>query len=165
MAISKAIGIELKQGFLGQASRQTPIPEIQTRPASVQLAFGQPVIVTADGKYAPFTGTDISKFAGVCCRSVMQATNYLVQDGETGYAPNLPANALKKGFIIVNVGESTPAPNGAVYVTSAGAFTATASGNTLLPNCTFSTGKKDANNNCELEVGYLPVQAPASAGG
>lgn len=157
----KAIGLELNQGYVGQPSRQAPVPEIYTRPASVKLDFGDLVKVDSNGKYAKFVvGTDtIDLFAGIVTRGVQQSTVYTLQNGETGYDANLPACAMKKGFIIVNVGTSTPSAGGKVYATSAGKLTATSTSNTLIPNLRFTTGKKDGNNNTEIEIGYLPMVA------
>lgn len=162
----KAIGIELNQGYVGQPSRQAPVPEIYTRPASVALAFGDIVKVDSNGKYAKFTvGTDtLDKFAGIVTRGVQQSTVYTSQNGETGYAQGLPACAMKKGFIIVNVGSSTPSAGGKVYVDSTGKFTATSTSNTLLPNLRFTTGKKDGNNNTEIEICSMPIYLPADIG-
>jgi hypothetical protein len=154
----KAIGLELNQGYVGQPSRQTPVPEIFSRPALMHLNFGEPVKVNEAGKYDLFVaGTDkLADFAGIVTRGVQQSTVYTLQNGETGYDKDLPCAVMKKGFIIVNVGESTPAPNGKVYINGS-AFTATADGGTEIPNLRFSTGKKDGNNNAEIEIGYLPV--------
>lgn len=157
----KAIGMTMNQGYKGQPSRLTPVPEILTRPAGEALVFGDPLAVT-NGKYVKFTGTDIEALAGVCARGVQQSTAYASQTGETGYAENKPASALRKGHIIVNVGSSTPTANGKVYLTSAGAFTATATSNLLVNSAVFTTGVKDANNNAEIEIGYLPIFATPS---
>lgn len=155
----KAIGLELNQGYVGQPSRQAPVPEIYSRPASVKLDFGDIVKVDANGKYAKFVvGTDsLEDFAGIVTRGVQQATLYTQQNGETGYDAGLPACAMKKGFIIVNVGTSVPTAGGKVYVTSQGKFSATATSNTLVPNLRFTTGKKDGNNNTEIEICSMPV--------
>lgn len=154
----KAIGLELNQGYVGQPSRQAPVPEIFSRPAAVKLNFGEPVKVDADGKYAKFVaGTDdLEAFAGIVTRGVQQATVYTLQNGETGYDKDLPCAVMKKGFIIVNVGNSTPTPYGKVYINGS-AFTATATGGTAIPCLRFTTGKKDGNNNAEIEIGYLPL--------
>lgn len=162
----KAIGLELNQGYIGQPSRQAPVPEIYTRPAAVALDFGDIVKVDSNGKYAKFVvGTDtLDKFAGIVTRGVQQSTVYTSQNGETGYAAGLPACAMKKGFIIVNVSTSTPTAGGKVYATSAGALTATSTSNTLIPNLRFTTGKKDGNNNTEIEICSMPVYLPADIG-
>ena len=154
----KAIGLELNQGYAGQPSRQAPVPEIFSRPALMHLNFGEPVKVNADGKYEVFVaGTDaLDTFAGIVTRGVQQATVYTSQNGETGYEKDLPCAVMKKGFIIVNVGESVPAPNGKVYLNGSN-FTATADGGTEIPCLRFTTGKKDGNNNAEVEIGYLPL--------
>lgn len=160
----KAIGLELNQGYEGQPSRQAPVPEIFSRPAKVKLNFGAPVKVDENGKYDLFVaGTDtLDTFAGIVTRGVQQSTIYTLQDGNTGYDANLPCAVMKKGFIIVNVGESNPTPNGKVYLTNAAStFTATNSGNVELPCARFTTGKKDGNNNAEIEIGYLPLIASA----
>lgn len=156
----KAIGLELNQGYIGQPSRQAPVPEIFSRPAKVKLAFGTPVKVGADGKYDLFVaGTDaLDTFAGIVTRGVQQATIYTSQNGETGYDADLPCAVMKKGFIIVNVGDSVPTPHGKVYLNGSN-FTATASGGTVIPCLRFTTGKKDGNNNAEIEIGYLPLVA------
>lgn len=154
----KAIGLELNQGYEGQPSRQAPVPEIFTRPALMHLNFGEPVKVNANGQYELFVaGTDtLDTFAGVVTRGVQQATVYTKQDGETGYDKDLPCAVMKKGFIIVNVGDSTPAPYGKVYIKGSD-FTATAADGTEIPCMRFTTGKKDGNNNAEVEIGYLPL--------
>lgn len=155
----KAIGLELNQGYVGQPSRQAPVPEIFSRPASVKLDFGEAVKVDANGKYAKFVaGTDaLDTFAGIVTRGVQQATVYTSQNGETGYDKDLPCAVMKKGFIIINVGTSVPTPNGKVYLDSNGEFTAVATNNTEIPCLRFTTGKKDGNNNAEVEIGYLPL--------
>lgn len=162
----KAIGIELNQGYVGQPSRQAPVPEIYTRPASADLAFGDLVKVDSNGKFAKFVvGTDtIDKFAGIVTRGVQQSITYTSQNGETGYKSGLPACAMKKGFMTVNVSTSTPTAGGKVYATSAGALTATSTSNTLIPCLRFTTGKKDANNNTEIEICYLPMVIPSDIG-
>lgn len=159
----KAIGTELGQGFVGQVSRQTPIPEIYTRPAEEELAFGTPVKVTTGGQYTAFKNTDtIDLFAGICCRSVLQATSYL-QQSEVAYAANQPAAALKKGFIVIQLADtSTPQPEGKVYMSASG-FTATSAGNLEIPCLRFSTGKVDANKRVEVEIGYLPMHVDQTA--
>ena len=112
----KAIGLELNQGYVGQPSRQAPVPEIFSRPALMHLNFGEPVKVNADGKYELLVaGTDtLDAFAGIVTRGVQQATVYTSQNGETGYDKDLPCAVMKKGFIIVNVGlfiiDFTPKP-------------------------------------------------------
>ena len=152
----KAIGLELNQGYIGQPSRQAPVPEIFSRPAVKHLDFGVPVKVDEDGKYDLFVaGTDtLDTFAGIVTRGVQQATVYTSQNGETGYDKDLPCAVMKKGFIIVNVGDSLPKPNGKVYLDGS-KFTAT--GGTEIPCLRFTTGKKDGNNNAEIEIGYLPL--------
>lgn len=154
----KAIGTELNQGYLGQASRQTPIPEIFTYPAGEAISFGAPLKINDAGQLVAFTNADTADlFAGICARSVQQAINYLVQNGETGYVANEPANVMKKGFIVIELADdSTPTPYGKVYLSAAG-FTATADANLLLPALRFSTGKVDANKRVEVEIGYLPM--------
>lgn len=154
----KAIGLELNQGYVGQPSRQAPVPEIFSRPALMHLNFGEPVKVNANGQYELFVAeTDgLDVFAGIVTRGVQQATLYTKQDGDTGYDKDLPCAVMKKGFIIVNVGDSTPAPNGKVYIKGS-AFTATSAGGTEIPCLRFTTGKKDGNNNAEVEIGYLPL--------
>lgn len=154
----KAIGLELNQGYVGQPSRQAPVPEIFSRPALMHLNFGEPVKVNANGQYELFVAeTDgLDVFAGIVTRGVQQATLYTKQDGDTGYDKDLPCAVMKKGFIIVNVGDSTPTPNGKVYIKGS-AFTATSAGGTEIPCLRFTTGKKDGNNNAEIEIGYLPL--------
>lgn len=154
----KAIGTELNQGYLGQVSRLTPIPETFTYPAGEAIAFGAPLKINDAGQLVAFANTDTADvFAGICTRSVQQATNYLVQNGETGYVANAPANVTKKGFVIVALADdSTPTAYGKVYL-SADGFTATADGNLALPALRFSTGKVDANKRVEIEIGYLPM--------
>lgn len=154
----KAIGLELNQGYVGQPSRQAPVPEIFTRPASVKLNFGEPVKVDANGKYAKFVaGTDdIDAFAGIVTRGVQQSTIYTSQNGETGYDKDLPCAVMERGYIMVNVGSSVPTPNGKVYINGS-AFTATSTGGTEVPCMRFTTGKKDGNNNVEVKINYLPV--------
>lgn len=156
----KAIGLELNQGYVGQPSRQAPVPEIFSRPAYEKLDFGQAVKVDSDGKFRKFVvGTDtLDAFAGIVTRGVQQATVYTSQNGETGYDKDLPCAVMKKGFIIVNVGSSVPTPNGKVYLDAdTGKFTATSTSNFELPNLRFTTGHKDGNNNVEVEIGYLPL--------
>lgn len=164
----KAIGLELNQGYVGQPSRQAPVPEIFTRPAKVKLDFGTPVKVDADGNYDKFVaGTDaIDTFAGIVTRGVQQSTIYTLQNGETGYDAKLPCAVMERGYIMINVGTSTPTPNGKVYITASGStFTATASGNVELPSLRFTTGKKDANNNVEVKIGYTPLVVDQVGGG
>lgn len=162
----KAIGLELNQGYIGQPSRQAPVPEIYSRPASVKLDFGDIVKVDSNGKYAKFVvGTDtLDTFAGIVTRGVQQSTVYTSQNGETGYDAGLPACAMKKGFIIVNVGNSVPTANGKVYATSEGKLSATSTSNTLIPNLRFTTGKKDGNNNTEIEICSMPIYLPSDIG-
>ena len=154
----KAIGLELNQGYVGQPSRQAPVPEIFSRPALMKLNFGEPVKVNEDGKFELFVaGTDtLDQFAGIVTRGVQQTTTYTLQDGDTGYDKDLPCAVMKKGFIIVNVGDSVPTPYGKVYLNGS-SFTATEEGGTEIPCLRFSTGKKDGNNNAEIEIGYLPL--------
>ena len=161
----KAIGLELNQGYVGQPSRQAPVPEIFTRPAYEKLNFGTPVKIDANGKYAKFVaGTDTAdKFAGIVTRGVQQATVYTSQNGETGYDKDLPCAVMERGYIMINVGSSTPTPNGKVYVTNgASTFTATPTSNTEIPNLKFTTGKKDGNNNVEVKITELPVIASSA---
>lgn len=156
----KAIGLELNQGYVGQPSRQAPVPEIFTRPAYEKLDFGMPVKIDANGKYAKFVqGTDnIGDFAGVVTRGVQQATVYTSQNGETGYDKDLPCAVMERGYIMINVGSSVPTPNGKVYI-KASAFTATSTSAVEVPCMRFTTGKKDGNNNVEVKINYLPLEA------
>ena len=157
----KAIGLELNQGYAGQPSRQAPVPEIFTRPASAKLEFGEPAKVDSNGKYAKFVdGTDtIDAFAGVVTSGVQQSTVYTSQNGETGYASGLPCAVMERGYIMVNVSTSTPTANGKVYIKSSKFTASSANGAVEIPCMRFTTGKKDGNNNAEVKIGYLPLIA------
>lgn len=157
----KAIGIDLNIGYEGEISRTNPNPVIFTRPAGEQLDFGTAVVVNDKGQYVTYKeGNTLDQFAGIISRAIKQSVNYLQQDGKTGFQEDNPASALMTGYIIINVGDSTPKAFGKVYLDpKTSKFTATQTNNIELTSARFSTGTKDANNNTEIEIGYLPMVA------
>lgn len=162
----KAIGLRLNQGYAGEPSRTNPVPDIFTRPAGEALEFGIPLAVNEAGEYVKFTKDNaIDQFAGICTRGVQQALEYLTQTTESGYAKDSPAACFKRGYVIINVKDGETKPFGKVYLDKeTNKFTAIAENNIELPSLRFTTGKKDANNNAEIEIGYLPMSVvPVSA--
>lgn len=157
----KAIGLSLNQGYVGQPSRTNPPPEIDTCPAGEALEFGDPLTVTDDGKYVKFNSNNtIDQFAGICTRAVLQGVNYLTQQEESGYPKDSPAGCMERGYITINIIAGEPKPHGKVYLDKeTNKFTAVAENNMELPSIRFTTGIKDANNNTEIKIGYLPMSS------
>lgn len=154
--------VTLTSGANTQTTTVTAFAATSTGAATVTVSsftanFAYPTTTTVT-----FTST-ASYFAGVAVRAVKQSTNYLSSSTGT-YTAGQPMDVLEYGSIIVTCNVGTPVAGGNVYIRVAtngsipagviGGFEAAADGtNTvLLTNAKWKTGKKDANNSCEVTL-------------
>lgn len=114
-----------------------------------QLFFGRPVQINTDNTLSPLSTTGatptVTNFKGFAVRVVKQQTSY--SESINFYNPEDFVSFLERGTISVVLEEGTPTANGLVYlkkITNGSdvywGISATATGNTLLPNVKFTTG-------------------------
>jgi hypothetical protein len=96
---------------------------IESKEFSAAIPAGQPVIIGADNKLAPYAGTGV--VAGVGGRTNLGKTTELIRSG------------LEVGVKIASA--ETPVIGAQVYVTSTGLFSAVSTDNTAV-NATFRSG-------------------------
>ena len=141
------------------------------------ILFGAPVVLNTDGTVSLWgdSGTGVSSataanFGGIAVAEVQQTFSYSLGAGGGSsagyYSPAQPADILNSGSAVVKCTEGTPTAGGAVYVVTVagttaavGDFVATStpagSGTSVqLTNCSWTTGKIDSNNVCELTIRY-----------
>lgn len=163
------VGLSLNYGFAGNVSRQS-YAEIENRPVksdSADIPFGAGVILNTDNTYTlAGATTTAANFAGVAVAEIKQLTTYPTSSADTGgvYKANQPCDVLRRGIVNVKVGRGTPTAGGDVYLRTVanGAFpdsevgdfeAASDSTNSVkLTNCSWNTGKVDANGIAELKI-------------
>ena len=142
------------------------------------IPFGAAVVLNTDGTVSLFgqSGTGVSaataaNFGGIAVAEVQQTFSYSLGAGggsaNSGYVPSQPCDCLNEGSATVFMTEGTPTAGGAVYIVTVagttspvGSLIATStpegSGATAvqLPNCSWTTGKVDANGICEMTIRY-----------
>lgn len=134
-ALQSAYTSTLQPGVPGLIAdmRNRTVRSLTSQSAS-NMAFGVPVYQGAsDDVCLGAADTGIGAFLGISVLdpAVRPAFN-------NAYGPGDTVGVLTKGPIWVTAASATT-PQAPVYVTPAGAFTATASGNTLIPNAVFET--------------------------
>lgn len=130
----------MPRGYAGQVTRGFYESTIETKEAAAAIGFGLPVKLDTNGKAAAVTASSDDVY-GFTVREYGQADAAGAQD-EAFVA------VLRRGYLAVKV-TGTAAPGGKVYLTSAGALTATAASNTALAGATFC-GKADADGIVEI---------------
>ena len=137
------------KGFPGTVSRSVDdIIEALVNADTVAIPFGAPVVLNGAGVKAFASGNTAAQFLGVAVR--IAKTNETYGADDAAYQANELVDVLKRGTVSVKV-EGTPAAGADVYVTAAGAFTATSAGGTKLTNCKFKSAA-DANGVAEMVI-------------
>lgn len=116
------------------------------------LVFGRPVQLNSTNTISPLSANvatpDLTNFKGFAVRVVKQQTSF--SETINFYNDKDFVSYIERGSISVILEEGTPQANGAVYlkkITNAETgemywgISATATGNTLLPNVKFTTGE------------------------
>ncbi|MEH3121181.1 MAG: hypothetical protein PGN16_04240 [Sphingomonas phyllosphaerae] len=125
-------------GMLADGTTQDRVTGIVADAAG--LAFGKAAFGTGTGRQV--TGTPGGKFKGI---SIATATLIAPVGGSADVYPQYASATLLDNGNIWVTAAATVAKDAAVYVTSAGAFTSTASGNTAIPATFLDAGSNGSN--------------------
>lgn len=147
--MAQFIGTSMTRGFAGMLTRGffDNTTEVKANDSTSPVAaFGVPVKWNA-GKTAV---TPVTAAADAVIGFAVREYGQAVPDSKGGYTQEMPlVTILKRGYIAVANVDGTPAVGGQVYLTSAGALSATSSENTALTGAVFA-GTKDAEGLTEI---------------
>ncbi|APH54869.1 Hypothetical protein GbCGDNIH9_1580 [Granulibacter bethesdensis] len=121
--------------YEGMQANAEPVT-ILTRIADTDIAFGKPVVQGVKDQSVRLPSATAARFLGIAL--AVHTVPALMGQAVDTYPAGSPLSVLNKGVIWVRVAASVSA-GAAAYLTSAGAITASSSGNTAIPNATFDT--------------------------
>ena len=132
------INVEQAFGIAGEIYDLTPY-RVDANEVATAVTFGTPAGRKSDGTVGAMDGTTYTTFAGIFVRPKEEVSYGTVTDGTANpLKPTLTVPAgrtvqiMSMGRVVVAKPSGVWADGAALYVTSAGVLTTTASGNTLI---------------------------------